>query len=52
MLKLSGETQEKLAQELISFELTIEKDVIEPLCDLAEVDIFLLFHVLVWIQKM
>ncbi|XP_054898780.1 rho GTPase-activating protein 44-like isoform X3 [Poeciliopsis prolifica] len=39
MLKLSGETQEKLAQELISFELTIEKDVIEPLCDLAEVEI-------------
>ncbi|XP_014839452.1 PREDICTED: rho GTPase-activating protein 44-like isoform X3 [Poecilia mexicana] len=39
MLKLSGETQEKLAQELIVFELTIEKDVIEPLCDLAEVEI-------------
>ncbi|XP_008435684.1 rho GTPase-activating protein 44-like isoform X4 [Poecilia reticulata] len=39
MLKLSGETQEKLAQELITFELTIEKDVIEPLCDLAEVEI-------------
>lgn len=39
MLKLCGETQENLAQELISFELTIEKDVIEPLYDLAEVEI-------------
>ncbi|XP_035998079.1 rho GTPase-activating protein 44 isoform X4 [Fundulus heteroclitus] len=39
MLKLCGETQDKLAQELISFELTIEKDVIEPLYDLAEVEI-------------
>ncbi|XP_015257274.1 PREDICTED: rho GTPase-activating protein 44 isoform X3 [Cyprinodon variegatus] len=39
MLKLCGETQERLAQELILFELTIEKDVIEPLCDLAEVEI-------------
>ncbi|KAM4526539.1 rho GTPase-activating protein 44-like isoform 2-T2 [Fundulus diaphanus] len=39
MLKLCGETQDKLAQELILFELTIEKDVIEPLYDLAEVEI-------------
>ncbi|XP_047233089.1 rho GTPase-activating protein 44-like isoform X6 [Girardinichthys multiradiatus] len=39
MLKLCGETQDKLAQELIFFELTIEKDVIEPLYDLAEVEI-------------
>lgn len=37
MLKLCGETQERLAQELILFELTIERDVIEPLYDLAEV---------------
>uniref|UniRef100_A0A1A7Y8Y6 Rho GTPase-activating protein 44 n=1 Tax=Iconisemion striatum TaxID=60296 RepID=A0A1A7Y8Y6_9TELE len=39
MLKLCGETQDKLAQELILFELLIEKDVIEPLSDLAEVEI-------------
>ncbi|XP_047465433.1 rho GTPase-activating protein 44-like isoform X4 [Mugil cephalus] len=39
MLKLCGETQDKLAQELIMFELTIERDVIEPLYDLAEVEI-------------
>ncbi|KAM9426482.1 LOW QUALITY PROTEIN: rho GTPase-activating protein 44-like [Pholidichthys leucotaenia] len=39
MLKLCGETQDRLAQELILFELTIEKDVIEPLYDLAEVEI-------------
>ena len=37
MLKLCGETQDKLAQELIQFEVTIERDVIEPLYDLAEV---------------
>uniref|UniRef100_A0A1A8G5V6 Rho GTPase-activating protein 44 n=2 Tax=Nothobranchius korthausae TaxID=1143690 RepID=A0A1A8G5V6_9TELE len=39
MLKLCGETQDKLAQELILFELSTEKDVIEPLSDLAEVEI-------------
>uniref|UniRef100_A0A8C4NZ39 Rho GTPase-activating protein 44 n=1 Tax=Dicentrarchus labrax TaxID=13489 RepID=A0A8C4NZ39_DICLA len=39
MLKLCGDTQERLAQELILFELTIERDVIEPLYDLAEVEI-------------
>ncbi|XP_037836876.1 rho GTPase-activating protein 44 isoform X2 [Kryptolebias marmoratus] len=39
MLKLCGETQDRLAQELVSFELTIEKDVIDPLSDLAEVEI-------------
>ncbi|XP_069373374.1 rho GTPase-activating protein 44 isoform X8 [Paralichthys olivaceus] len=39
MLKLCGETQDKLAQELIMFELTIERDVVEPLYDLAEVEI-------------
>uniref|UniRef100_A0A672HA22 Rho GTPase-activating protein 44 n=1 Tax=Salarias fasciatus TaxID=181472 RepID=A0A672HA22_SALFA len=39
MLKLCGETQDKLASELILFELTIERDVIEPLYDLAEVEI-------------
>lgn len=37
MLKLCGETQDKLAQELIMFELTIERDVVEPLNDLSEV---------------
>ncbi|XP_041670868.1 rho GTPase-activating protein 44-like isoform X2 [Cheilinus undulatus] len=39
MLKLCGETQERLAQELILFELTIDRDVVEPLYDLAEVEI-------------
>ncbi|XP_067344373.1 rho GTPase-activating protein 44-like isoform X6 [Channa argus] len=39
MLKLCGETQDRLAQELVLFELTIERDVIEPLYDLAEVEI-------------
>ncbi|KAF1373554.1 hypothetical protein PFLUV_G00240120 [Perca fluviatilis] len=39
MLKLCGETQEKLAHELILFELTIERDVVDPLYDLAEVEI-------------
>lgn len=37
MLKLCGETQDRLAQELILFELTIERDVVEPLYDLSEV---------------
>uniref|UniRef100_A0A4W5MDT7 BAR domain-containing protein n=1 Tax=Hucho hucho TaxID=62062 RepID=A0A4W5MDT7_9TELE len=31
MLNLCGETEEKLAQELIQFEFQIEKDVVEPL---------------------
>uniref|UniRef100_A0A3Q3IAX8 Rho GTPase-activating protein 44 n=1 Tax=Monopterus albus TaxID=43700 RepID=A0A3Q3IAX8_MONAL len=39
MLKLCGETEEKLAQELIQFEFQIERDVVEPLYVLAEVDI-------------
>ncbi|XP_028674403.1 rho GTPase-activating protein 44 isoform X5 [Erpetoichthys calabaricus] len=39
MLKLCGETEDRLAQELILFELQIERDVIEPLSVLAEVDI-------------
>ncbi|XP_078126204.1 rho GTPase-activating protein 44 isoform X3 [Sander vitreus] len=39
MLKLCGDTEEKLAQELIQFEFEIEKDVVEPLYVLAEVDI-------------
>ncbi|KAM6897606.1 rho GTPase-activating protein 44-like isoform 1-T1 [Xenentodon cancila] len=39
MLKLCGDTQDRLAQELILFELTIERDVMEPLYDLAEVEI-------------
>ncbi|KAK5611116.1 Rho GTPase-activating protein 44 [Crenichthys baileyi] len=39
MLKLCGETEEKLAQELLQFELQIERDVVEPLYVLAEVDI-------------
>ncbi|XP_047215975.1 rho GTPase-activating protein 44-like isoform X5 [Girardinichthys multiradiatus] len=39
MLNLCGETEEKLAQELLQFELQIERDVVEPLYVLAEVDI-------------
>uniref|UniRef100_A0A8C7KHY2 Rho GTPase-activating protein 44 n=1 Tax=Oncorhynchus kisutch TaxID=8019 RepID=A0A8C7KHY2_ONCKI len=39
MLNLCGETEEKLAQELIQFEFQIERDVVEPLYELAEVDI-------------
>ncbi|XP_051928003.1 rho GTPase-activating protein 44 isoform X1 [Hippocampus zosterae] len=39
MLKLCGETQEKLSQELILFEVTIERDVMDPLYDLSEVEI-------------
>ncbi|XP_071778915.1 rho GTPase-activating protein 44 [Centroberyx gerrardi] len=39
MLKLCGETEERLAQELIQFEFQIERDVVEPLYVLAEVDI-------------
>lgn len=37
MLKLCGETEERLAQELIQFEFQIERDVVEPLYVLAEV---------------
>lgn len=37
MLKLCGETEERLAQELIQFEFQIERDVVEPLCLIAEV---------------
>ncbi|XP_075417197.1 rho GTPase-activating protein 44 isoform X2 [Tenrec ecaudatus] len=39
MLKLCGDTEDKLAQELIHFELQVERDVIEPLFLLAEVEI-------------
>ncbi|XP_073463079.1 rho GTPase-activating protein 44 isoform X4 [Aquarana catesbeiana] len=39
MLKLCGETEDKLAQELINFEQEVERDVVEPLFVLAEVDI-------------
>ncbi|XP_016321171.1 rho GTPase-activating protein 44-like isoform X2 [Sinocyclocheilus anshuiensis] len=39
MLKLCGESEEKLAQELLVFELQIERDVVEPLYVLAEVEI-------------
>uniref|UniRef100_A0A1A7W6Q9 Rho GTPase-activating protein 44 n=1 Tax=Iconisemion striatum TaxID=60296 RepID=A0A1A7W6Q9_9TELE len=39
MLKLCGETEEKLAQELLQFELQTEREVVEPLYVLAEVDI-------------
>ncbi|XP_069050676.1 rho GTPase-activating protein 44 isoform X3 [Lepisosteus oculatus] len=39
MLKLCGETEDRLAQELILFEFQIERDVIEPLFVLAEVEI-------------
>ncbi|XP_032899930.1 rho GTPase-activating protein 44 isoform X6 [Amblyraja radiata] len=39
MLKMCGDTEDRLAQELILFEQQIERDVIEPLFVLAEVDI-------------
>ncbi|XP_054624223.1 rho GTPase-activating protein 44-like isoform X4 [Dunckerocampus dactyliophorus] len=39
MLKLCGETEDKLAQELVLLEVTIERDVMDPLYDLAEVEI-------------
>ncbi|XP_028572988.2 rho GTPase-activating protein 44 isoform X5 [Podarcis muralis] len=39
MLKLCGEAEDKLSQELIHFELEVERDVIEPLFVLAEVEI-------------
>ncbi|XP_032632954.1 rho GTPase-activating protein 44 isoform X4 [Chelonoidis abingdonii] len=39
MLKLCGEAEDKLAQELIHFELEVERDVIDPLFVLAEVEI-------------
>ena len=37
MLTLCGETEESLAQELLQFEVQIERDVVEPLFVLAEV---------------
>ncbi|XP_016341078.1 rho GTPase-activating protein 44-like [Sinocyclocheilus anshuiensis] len=39
MLRICGETQDRLAQELLLFELQIERDVAEPLYTLAEVEI-------------
>uniref|UniRef100_W5LJK6 Rho GTPase-activating protein 44 n=1 Tax=Astyanax mexicanus TaxID=7994 RepID=W5LJK6_ASTMX len=39
VLRLCGETQEHLAQELQTFELQMEKDIIEPLSTLSEVEI-------------
>uniref|UniRef100_A0A8C9TMR7 Rho GTPase-activating protein 44 n=1 Tax=Scleropages formosus TaxID=113540 RepID=A0A8C9TMR7_SCLFO len=39
MLKLCGDTEDRLAQELLVFELQIERDVVEPLYMLAEVEI-------------
>ncbi|XP_022518696.2 rho GTPase-activating protein 44 isoform X2 [Astyanax mexicanus] len=39
VLRLCGETQEHLAQELQTFELQMEKDIIEPLNTLSEVEI-------------
>ncbi|KAJ8345940.1 hypothetical protein SKAU_G00301330 [Synaphobranchus kaupii] len=39
MLKLCGDTEDRLAQELILFEFQIERDVVEPLYVLAEVEI-------------
>ncbi|XP_052408446.1 rho GTPase-activating protein 44 isoform X5 [Carassius gibelio] len=39
MLNLCGETEEKLAQELLMFEIQIERDVVDPLYLLAEVEI-------------
>ncbi len=42
MLNLCGETEEKLAQELLVFEVQIERDVVDPLYALAEVSVFFL----------
>ncbi|XP_056406221.1 rho GTPase-activating protein 44 isoform X7 [Hyla sarda] len=39
MLKLCGEAEDKLAQELIHFEQEIERDVVDPLFVLSEVEI-------------
>ncbi|KAG7460236.1 hypothetical protein MATL_G00219300 [Megalops atlanticus] len=39
MLKLCGDTEDRLAQELILFEFMIDRDVVEPLYVLAEVEI-------------
>ncbi|XP_072523814.1 rho GTPase-activating protein 44-like isoform X2 [Salminus brasiliensis] len=39
VLRLCGETQDQLAQELQKFELQMEKDIIEPLYTLSEVEI-------------
>ncbi|XP_069510668.1 rho GTPase-activating protein 44 isoform X5 [Ambystoma mexicanum] len=39
MLRLCGEAEDKLAQELTHFEVEVERDVIEPLFVLAEVEI-------------
>ncbi|KAG1930442.1 rho GTPase-activating protein 44 isoform X4 [Pimephales promelas] len=39
MLRICGETQERLAQELQLFELQIEGDVVDPLYTLSEVEI-------------
>lgn len=39
MLKLCGEAEDKLAQELVHFEQEIERDVVEPLFVLSEVEI-------------
>ncbi|XP_073775083.1 rho GTPase-activating protein 44 isoform X10 [Danio rerio] len=39
MLKICGEAQDSLAQELLLFELQIERDVVEPLYTLSEVEI-------------
>ncbi|TRY86900.1 hypothetical protein DNTS_009021 [Danionella cerebrum] len=39
MLKICGDTQDRLAQELMLFELQIERDVVEPLYTLAEIEI-------------
>ncbi|XP_076852883.1 LOW QUALITY PROTEIN: rho GTPase-activating protein 44 [Brachyhypopomus gauderio] len=39
MLKLCGDSEEKLAQELILLEFQMERDVVEPLYVLAEVEI-------------
>ncbi|XP_053310106.1 rho GTPase-activating protein 44 isoform X4 [Spea bombifrons] len=39
MLKLCGEAEDKLAQELVHFEQEVERDVVDPLFVLAEVEI-------------
>uniref|UniRef100_A0A8B9GV20 Si:ch211-114m9.1 n=1 Tax=Astyanax mexicanus TaxID=7994 RepID=A0A8B9GV20_ASTMX len=48
MLKMCGDTEEKLAQELILFEFQIERDVVEPLYVLAEFVLNIQYQLKVW----
>lgn len=51
MLKLCGDTEDKLAQELLQFELQIERDVVEPLYVLAEVKVIQMFSLMHFISQ-